>query len=155
MEGVSKLDMDQIENEHCNEKWIRIGENQIPEGKYLVTSLVDNDAGVKIALDNEVYMVEVLFDGAVEFLCDSREGIRMKTWEAAQTKYNDRYFFKNWFFYKIEESQLLKWLNNESYNLYENNGLIHYCIVTSMEIVDIVAHFEPSITVSKLVFPSK
>ena len=74
----------------------------------------------------------------------------MRTWGAAQDKYNDRFFFRYWFLYKVENSKLAKWAEEESCGIYEAGQLTHYCIVTCEEIIDVLSTFEPSIIIKSM-----
>ena len=132
------------------ENWIKWNPANIPEGEFIVTDYVQNKDGTKIILTDENNTVEVLFDGITPIIRYSVEGIRMRTWGEVQRKYNDKFFFRNWFLYKIINSELSKWAEEESCGFYVSNQLIHYCIVTSEEIIDILSSFEPIIVVKKI-----
>lgn len=148
MEGESKLVM---ENRALNsqEEWIRLETAIIPEGQFIVTSFVQDLNGVKIVLDDEKYIVEIFYDGIPSLLRSTVEGMRMRTWSEIQMKYQDKFFFKNHFFYQIKNSKLTKWAIEESCTFYNENQLVHYCIVTGEELIDILASFKPIISVKK------
>lgn len=55
----------------------------------------------------------------------------------------DRFFFRKWFLYKIENSDYLGWALKEACGYYTEKELTHYCIVTEHEVVDILAMCEP------------
>ena len=131
------------------EEWIRLEQDVIPEGQFIVTSLIQNADGTKIVLDNEKMVVEISFDGIPSLVRSTTEGIRMRTWSEVQLKYH-KFFFQNWFFYQVQNSKLSQWAIEESCNFYEEEQLEHYCIVTSEEVVDILASFKPTVKVSKL-----
>jgi len=132
------------------EEWVKIGVDLIPKGRFIVTSLVQDADGVKIALDDEKTSVEIFFDGIPSMLRSSTEGIRMRTWGEVQTKYKDKSFFRNWFLFMVRKSSLTKWVTEESCNYYDTVELRHFCIVTSEELIDIIASFDPVIRVSEL-----
>jgi hypothetical protein len=52
---------------------------------------------------------------------------------------------KDWPLFKIENSDYLKWIEEESEGLYEGWGLQHFCIITDDEIFDIISTYEPDI----------
>ena len=133
-----------------DEEWIKLEKDLIPEGQFIVTSLVQDTEGTKIILDDEKNIVEVFFDGIPTLLRTATEGIRMRTWSEIQLKNQDKYFFKNWFFYQIANSTLIKWAVEESCGFYEEKQLKHYCIVTSEELIDILATFKPVIKVLQM-----
>jgi len=128
---------------YMQENWIRWNPSNAPKGEYIVTNFVQNADGVKIVLDDGENAVEIFFDGIPSIIRISVEGIRMRTWGEVQEKYNDKYFFQNWFLYKVENSKLSKWGEEESCGFYEAVQLTHYCIVTGEEIIDVLAPFEP------------
>ena len=130
------------------EEWIIIEDDKIPEGQYTVTTFVQNLEGTKIVLDDEINIVEIFFDGVPFLLRICEEGVRMRTWGEVQFKYQDKFFFRNHFFYQVQNSALTKWTIEESCGFFNEEQLKHYCVVTSEEIIDIIASFEPIVTVS-------
>lgn len=89
--------------------------------------------------------VEVLFDGVTPIVRTSIEGIRMRTWGEVQLKYENKAFFKNWFLYKVENSKLVDWAAEESCGFYEKERLIHFCVVTGEDLIDVISTFEPKV----------
>jgi len=141
-----------MENRAINmqENWIKWNPSNIPEGEFIVTEFIQDKDGAKIVLDDGNSVVEILFDGITPIVRTSIEGIRMRTWGEVQQKYNDKYFFRNWFFYKVENSKLTKWAEEESCGFYVSEQLTHYCIVTCEEIIDVLSTFEPSIIIKSM-----
>lgn len=141
-----------MENRTINmqENWIQWKPTNIPEGEFIVTDYIQNKDGTKFVLDDGNIIVEILFDGITPIVRSSVEGIRMRTWGEVQQKYNDKFFFRNWFLYKVENSKLSKWAEEESCGFYVSEQLTHYCIVTSEEIIDILSTFEPAIFVKSI-----
>ena len=129
------------------EDWIKPEKYRLPKGKFLVTSLVQDALGTKINLGNEEFVVEIFFDGIPVLLRSTVEGLRIHTWEDVQLKYEDRFYFRENFFYEVKNSKLVKWCVEESYGCFGDSELRHYCIVTSEEFIDIVSTFEPMIKV--------
>lgn len=135
---------------HTQEDWIKIRSHNLPKGEFLVTSLVQDAMGTKIKLDNEEYIVEILFDGIPALLRSAVEGLRLATCIDVQLKYDDDFYFREEFFYEVKNSKLVKWCVEESCGSYSASELRHYCIVTSEELIDIVSTFEPTIKVSSV-----
>ncbi|MCL2425182.1 MAG: hypothetical protein FWD05_02480 [Oscillospiraceae bacterium] len=129
-----------------HEEWVKLSPTNVPKGEYVVTELIQNVSGLKIILEGNKNIVEIFFDGIPRLLRDSDEGLRMRTWGEVQLKYNDTSFFRDCFFYEVKNSNLSKWIEEESGTFIRANELTHYCIVTSAELVDIVTTFEPTIT---------
>lgn len=136
-----------MENRAINmqESWIKWNPTKAPEGAFIVTDYIQNKDGTKFILDDDDNIIEILFNGITPIVRASVEGIRMRTWGEIQQKYNDKFFFRNWFLYKVENSKLSKWAEEESCGFYASEQLSHYCIVTSEEIIDILSTFEPTI----------
>lgn len=132
------------------EEWIKLDQYKIPEGQFIVTNFVQNSDGTKIVLNNEENVIEIFFDGIPSLLRSTAEGIRMRTWGEIQLKYQDKFFFRDWFFFQVKNSKLTKWVIEESCNFYDEDQLNHYCIVTSEELIDILASFKPTVKVSTL-----
>jgi hypothetical protein len=130
------------------EKWESIESINIPEGQFIVTNFVQNSDGTKVSLDDEKFVVEIFFDGIPLLIRQAIEGVRMRTWGEVQAKYNDKWFFHNHFFFEVTNSLLTNWVAEEGCGFYETSKIKHYCIVTSEEMIDILAEFEPIVNVS-------
>ena len=135
-----------MENKMADERWTRWNPCGIPSGQYTVSKITQNFEGVSIILDDEMCEVEMLFDGVPEIVCSSTANIRMKTWSEIQIKNNDRSYFRYHFLYKVKNSRLMQWLCDEGCGFYEKGSLQHYCIVTGTEVIDVVAGFEPIVS---------
>lgn len=138
-----------MENRSINmqENWNKWNPCEMPEGIYYVTNFVQNQEGTKITLADEENCIEVFFDGVPQLVRTSIEGIRMRTWGEVQIKYNDKFFFRNWFLYKVGNSRLSDWASEESCGFYSAKDLTHYCIITSEDIIDVLATFEPTLNI--------
>lgn len=141
--------MENKETVFSEEEWIKIIRSDIPEGKYIVTRFVQDLDGTKILLDNGEHNIEVFFDGIPVLVRNTIEGLRMRTWGNVQLKYNDKSIFRNSFFFEVKKSDLVKWCVRESCGFYEEHQLKHYCIITSEELIDIIASFEPILRILK------
>ena len=135
---------------NLQEEWIQAEKDVIPEGQFIVTSFIQNTDGTKMFLNDEKIAVEIFFDGIPLLLRSAVEGIRMWTWSEIQLKYRDKSFFRNWFFFQVQNSKLTKWAIEESCDFYNNDQIYQYCIVTSEELIDVLATFKPIVNVSKL-----
>lgn len=129
-----------------DEEWIMLGD--IPNGEFGMTSFQQNMDDMRIILEDEEHQVDIFFDGNPVLYRCTDEGIRMRTWGAAQRKYNDRYFFRKRHVFEVKNSALIEWCAEESMGFCQTRYLRHYCIVTGDDLIDIVASFEPKITVS-------
>ena len=132
-----------------SEEWIKIERSDIPEGEYIVTNFVQDLAGTKRLLDDGEHSIGIFFDGIPVLVRNTIEGCRMRTWGNVQLKYNDKSIFRNSFFFEVKKSDLVKWCVRESCGFYEEHQLKHYCIITSEELIDIIASFEPILRILK------
>lgn len=132
---------------HKDENWICWNPLNIPDCRAFSVDISQDENGTEFAVECEDMSVSLLFEGYVPAYVYSDESIRMATYTPVQEKNNDRYYFRKWFLYKIENSDFMKWAMEESYGLYENYGYQHFCIVTADEVVDILSTVEPTIRV--------
>ena len=149
MEGELRSDME-ANNINMSENWLKWNPIDIPKGEYIVTSFTQDKNGVKILLDDEKHAVEVFFDGVPLLIRQAMEGIRMRTWGEIQDKYHDKSYFRHHFFFLVKNSLLTEWAVEEGAGFYEREEISHYCIVTSEELIDILATFEPEIKVTSV-----
>ena len=80
------------------EEWIKITDDNIPKGDYVVVNFVQNSNHTKISLNDGKYTVLVIFNGIPVLTQNTIEGIRMRTWGNAQLKYN-KYMFRESFLF--------------------------------------------------------
>ncbi len=147
MEEELRLGMEN-RNLDMKENWIKWNPLNLPEGDYVVTKFLQNIDGTEITLSDESNNISIVFDGITPLVRTSIEGIRMRTWGEVQQKYDNKYFFRNWFLYKVENSKLAKWAEEESCGFYKSEKLLHFCIVTNEDIIDVLSTFEPNIFIS-------
>lgn len=129
------------------EDWIALKQYNIPEGKFIVTSFVQDLEGTKLVLDDEMVTVEVFFDGIPVLVRNAVENVRMRTWSEVQLKYQNKSIFKSTFFFEVKNSKLTEWAVEESCGFYDVDQIRHYCIVTCEEVIDVLATFEPIVKV--------
>ncbi|MCL9674582.1 hypothetical protein [Citrobacter sp. MNAZ 1397] len=48
--------------------------------------------------------------------------------------------------YLVEGSEYLIWFNNQSANIHDNDEIVHYLIVTSDDVIDVLSSVKPLIT---------
>ena len=129
------------------ENWSKWNPENLPDGNYAITNFVQNSEGTKITLDSDECIVKVIFDGVTPLVRTSIEGIRIRTWSEVQKKHEDKYFFRNWFLYIVDNSKLSAWVSEESCGVYNSEELIHYAVVTSEDIIDVISTFKPIIQI--------
>jgi len=141
----------EIRNNDMRENWIKWNPCGMPEGGYTVTSFVQDNEGTEIILETEENIITVFFNGITPIVRTSVEGIRLRTLGEVQEKYNNRFFFTNWFFYVVENSLFTNWAYEESRGCYESEEMTHYSIVTGIDIIDIISTFEPEMSITPVV----
>jgi hypothetical protein len=134
---------------HQNENWILWNPDRIESSEAFSTQITQDKNGTRFTVECMHQFIDLIFDGFVPIYLYSYEGIRPASYVPVQQKNNDKYYFKKWFLYKIENSDFLNWAAMESYNLYQNYDLQHFCIVTEDDVVDILSSVEPKIVVTQ------
>lgn len=132
---------------HENEKWILYNPLNMEYCQAFSVEIKQEDIGTVFTVECENQFVNIIFDCFVPIYVYSDECMRMATYMPVQEKYNDKYYFRKWFFYKIENSDFFNWAMSECYNLYENYQLKHFCIVTQNDVIDILASSEPNFVI--------
>lgn len=72
------------------------------------------------------------------------ETFRLSTISYLDKKYGGD-FYSEWSFFKIEDSQYLKWLSEQSYGISDDCRLTHFCILTDDDFFDFIASKEPKV----------
>ncbi len=120
--------------------------------KYYIDAIIDDIRGFKIKLtsrDYEDHKVTINFPESVWMYRSTEEGLRLLTLEQLAQQYGAS-FYTDWSFFKIKDSQYLNWIYQESYQTITNNKpLIHFCLVAMNDILDVVADYEPKITIKQ------
>lgn len=107
------------------------------QNKYYIDEVTDDiEKGLSIVLSDEEGKQLILnWDGVVEsYMC---------TEESARTILYDNPELTMWTFFKIENSQYLQWIVEQSIGICQNDKIHHFCIIGINSIVDIVAGYEP------------
>lgn len=116
--------------------------------KYYIESISDSMEGFKVLLfeaENPEKKVLVSFSDSVEAFRSTNESYTFLTIDSLAEKYGSK-FFSEWTFFKIENSKYLQWISEQSYGISESYNLIHFCLVATDSIVDIIDTGEPKVT---------
>lgn len=54
-------------------------------------------------------------------------------------------FYGDWTFFKIENSEYVEWINKQTYDVYQDIGLKHFCILASDLRLDFITTYEPEV----------
>jgi hypothetical protein len=122
-----------------SEKWIRWELKEGLEKKYDIDILenIDNKLLVKLSDAKNIKKLNLEWDGSMEFYIHSYETARDKLCENPDVM--------KWTFFKIENSEYLKWIKENFTKIYENRELYHFCIVGINFVLDVVANDYPTI----------
>lgn len=88
--------------------------------------------------------IKIYFKDGVYAFHNYIDNFRLLTIDYLEEKYGTD-FCANWTFFKVENSEYLKWLLEQSGETPDNYRLMHYCIITDYEILEIAATHEPTV----------
>lgn len=149
MKNLSKLDMEpnKFKEIIMQEEWTRWTPIEGLAEKYDVDFILDGKEGLKIRLyqdGNRTHKVDLIFEGYADTYRHTNESFRIKTVHELAQKY-DKEFYGNWSFFKVSDSEYLKWFSEESCEYSEEFDFTHYCILGTDSVVDIIARYEPTV----------
>jgi hypothetical protein len=130
------------------EKWSKWdSEKNLPDKMYL-ERLIDDKNGVSLELKSEYESVTIMvsFEDSVVSYRNSDEGRRLRTIEFLDKEYG-KDFYSKWSLFKVDNSLYVKWINQETYNMYADYNIEHYVFLTANDIVDILSTYAPNINV--------
>lgn len=128
---------------HRSENWIKWQPKGMG-GLYAYFTIPEHDEnGINFIVQCAEGAVKISFDGNIPFYVFSDEGLRTASYAPVQQQHNDRHYFNKWFLYKIENSDLLKWIGLESCGFIAGRYEKHFCIVTEDDVVDILSSVDP------------
>lgn len=109
------------------------------KNKYYIDTIKDED-NLIIELSDEVGTEKIImrWDGCItSYTC---------TEESSRSILYDNNELTKWTFFKVENSQYLKWIEYQSLGIEQGDKLIHYCIIGINSVVDIIARYDPEIS---------
>ena len=127
-----------------NEIWHRWEPNLEITGRYRIGDFGFTDDGFKIIVEHREtkQVVEILFNCTITAFRSTDEGRRLKLFYDLEAKYGSD-FYRKWSFFKVENSDYLSWLSDQSYEISDLLQTKHFVILDSEEILDITSHIEP------------
>lgn len=132
------------------EKWIRWEPAKKLAPKYYIESITDRveDKFNMVLSDSETKKkVLVSFPHGVDAYRSTDESFILLTINTLDETYGTN-FYGDWTFFKVEDSEYLKWISSQTYNIYDKSKFpfIHFCILGIDSMVDIITTYEPTIT---------
>lgn len=116
-----------------------------PTGTYELEKILYDRDGTKIELANNNCIVTIHFPKPIEFLRTSDEGNRIRTTHDILAEYGETIFREHAIF-KILNSELSAWLENETFTILNQENFTHFLIATNNDITEIVSFNEPLIS---------
>lgn len=116
------------------------------DGDYDIIKIEDNIENLKIFLRHMKINreIEICFDGGVLAYRTTDESFRINLIHELTQKYG-KSFYVDWSFFKVEESNYLKWLVDEAFRTVSESKVNHFSIMGPDLIVDILAFDESEI----------
>lgn len=129
------------------ETWTKWEPKNLPSKIYL-KKLIDDKNGLTLEFNDELgtTIISVEFENQVVSYRNSDEGKRLKTLEFLNEKYG-KIFYSEWSFFKVANSLYLKWLNDETYDIYADYNINHYVFLTGNDIIDVLSSYPPKIKI--------
>jgi hypothetical protein len=130
------------------EQWSRWEPMQNIAKKYQVVSLSDeimNDGKFIIVLSdmqNKKKGLQVIYEKGVRAFKVTYESFRQKLFYDLHQKYGSD-FYGSWTFFKVENSEYIKWLHEQSYAWSDAFRLEHLSIFATDSIIDIASNCDP------------
>jgi hypothetical protein len=130
------------------EEWIQWKPIEKLSSKYYIDSVIDMIDSFKIILSNaksEKEKIEIIFFEGVDAYTRVEESFRVKVIHELDKKYGTE-FYGDWTFFKVNNSEYIKWLSDQSYEWSDTRQFTHFCLVTADAILDVIADYEPTVT---------
>ncbi len=130
------------------EKWIKWEPDKKLPDKVFLKRLIDDKNGVllELASEDEANIIIVSFAESVVSLRNSDETRRLRTIEFLDKIYG-RDFYAKWSFFKVNQSSYVKWLSQETYDIYADHNIEHYVFLAANGIVDVLSTYAPNVSV--------
>lgn len=127
-----------------NEIWSR-WEPDVPNlaCKYYIASICYNYEDFRVILEEEGgdHKIELLFS-AISSFCITDEGRRLKLYDKLSDSYGTD-FYRSWTFFKVEQSEYLKWLSIQSYEISDICKVQHFALLGIESVLDIRPLLKP------------
>ena len=129
------------------EKWAKWLPIEGLSMKYYVDEISDCMEGFVIKLSDsmdESKKIKVIFGDSVWAYRSTDESLRQETINLLDKKYGAE-FYAEYTFFKVTDSEYIKWIEAQSYKIFDSKTLIHFSIIAVDSIVDVIATYEPEI----------
>ncbi|MBS1987741.1 hypothetical protein JST56_01990 [Candidatus Dependentiae bacterium] len=127
------------------EKWTKWEPLQGLMAQYYIDLMSDNEEGVRIVLSEDegrTKKVQVTFQTFVAAHRCTDESFSTGLLMRLEELYGST-FYREWAFFKVDNSNYIKWLTMESDGVFNSKGYSHFCIFGVDSVVDIIAMGDP------------
>jgi len=129
------------------EKWIKWEPITNLSDTYYIDSIIDDCDGLKIVLSeskNEHNKLSIIFESSVDFYAKTDETFVGSIINELNQLYGTK-FYSEWTFFKRINSDHIQQLSKQSYGIADSRNLIHFSIIATDSILDVIAAYEPKI----------
>lgn len=129
------------------EQWVHWEPASGLSPKYCIESILDNLEAFKIVLCDEhdsrkkIYMIFKGFVGSYKW---TDETFKLGTISFLNKQYGMK-FYSGWTFFKVINSKYMQLISEESCSISDSRNLMHFVIIESNSILDIIASSDPKI----------
>lgn len=134
------------------EKWIRWEPISNLSNKYYVETITQGTLGLVVVLHSAADQndkIRISFSSFIEAYRSTDVNFISKTSHFLQENY-DLDFYEQWTFFKVENSQYLEWLKQQSSSISPDiaasKNFTHFCIFAADFMIDIAANYEPEVS---------
>lgn len=129
------------------EQWVRWEPTPGLSAKYTIVAVIDDESAFSVRLAQETKhteLIRVLFPMSVDAYRYTDESFRVSTIQQLNTTPDAR-CYPDWTFFRVYHSRYIQWLSEQSHSFSDYLPLIHFALIDSAGILDIVAPYEPEI----------
>lgn len=130
-----------------NEQWTQWEPIPNLAKNYYIESVQDNKKGFKVILsheDDKNRSVEIIFENSVYAYSSTNDTSVGTIINKLHLAYGTA-FYRDWVFFKVANSNYIKQLSDQSYDIISSRPLTHFSLITIDSILDIVADYEPTV----------
>lgn len=130
------------------EEWARWEPIKDISGKYYLDSFGWSEKGfiVELSSKKKGKKIQVIFDNYIDAFRYTNESFYFKLFGDLSEQYSDD-FYADWSFFKVTNSEYLRWLSEKSCTWSDQIQFIHFCILGGDEVIDIVTNYEPEVKI--------
>ena len=113
--------------------------------KYHIDTIIHDLDNFRMLLtdkQNEKQQVWVIFEHSIDIFRNTDESYCLKTITMLTEKHGKE-FYTEWTFFKVENSEYLRWIFEQSLETFPQEWYTHFAFLEDNSIVDVVSNYEP------------